>query len=410
MANSDIPFGDINLAQNPLQVKDVNFQLLLGQRNDLANWDDTVTRLATAHERFYRFLPAVLPPTLQNINNYFVEAVNWLQGKAATTNFIGIPNPAGIQSITQDLLNQFHDTWLPNFEANMNNDAAFQNFTQINEVIQSQLSSLGSIKVDSELDNVVKNFDQKIAQAEENFRSFLDEQKKDAVSQIEQAQALKEWAAYYTKVENDYSILVEGSHKLQLQTVRESLESDKSYKKWRWPLKICKRFDTGETSIADFRIGEARKRAFWFMMLAISILIPALLAIFWGKTIAHGVSNPFYINPSTKNLNVGYELYQKLKYLPLVFIVIVGYAFSNKNYRILSNLREQYRHRKTVSITLQGIIAGIDEDDANKDVRIKLVEIGAKAMFELKTIGHLTKRDSDSSPMAEIIQTILPGK
>ena len=94
-------------------------------------------------------------------------------------------------------------------------------------------------------------------------------------------------------------------------------------------------------------------------------------------------------------------------FVGLVLVPSLGYAFANKNYRIYSNLLEQYRHRATVAQTLQGILRSISEGEDNKDIRMSLTAVAAVAMFELKNVGHLSKRDGETLPMAEILQGVL---
>jgi len=410
MANSIRQFESLDLVSNPMQIRDVDFMQIYNARPDLSNWNDTIQRMSNAHDRLYSPVSPEITGSLTNINNYFIEAVNWFQGKAATANFVGIPQQGSLQAITQDAFNQFKDSWLPNFESNINNDQTFVMYEQVKKQVTAQVEKIGSIRVDKELHVVIKSFEAKVDKKEKSFNDFLSEKETETIGKIKRAKALEEWVKYYSLVETDYTILIEGSHRLKWQSLREKHADSPDFKKWRKPIDIVRRVTEENCSEKGFKFGEARKRALWFSVLAISVLVPACMGIFFGDKLPGGAVNPFFVDVNDDNLNLGTELYQKLKYLPLVLIPLFGYAFTNKNYRIFSNLREQYRHRKTVSVTLEGIIAGIDEKEKNTDIRVKLVEIGAKAMFDLKTIGHLSKRDSESSPMAEIVQTILPSK
>lgn len=410
MADAVKSFLSVDLTSNPALIRDVDFMQIYNARPELQGWSDTMRRMSEAHNRFYSPVNPEITGTLLNINNYFIEAVNWFQGKVATVNFIGIPQQGGIETITQDAINQFKDSWLPNFESNLNNDPTFVMYEQVKKQVTSQIENLGSIKADKQLQTVLNTFEAKVDKREKSFTDFLNEKETETIEKIRRAKALETWVTYYSLIEKDYTILIEGSHRLKFRSVKEKHKDAPDFKKWRLPIYMVRLVPEENCSEKGFKFGEARKRAIWFWVLAISVLIPACMGIFFGDKLPGGAINPFYIDVNDDNLNLGTELYQKLKYLPLVLVPLFGYSFTNKNFRIFSNLREQYRHRKTVSITLEGIIAGIDKNDKNTDIRVKLVEIGAKAMFDLKTIGHLTKRDSESSPMAEIVQTILPSR
>ena len=151
-------FEQIDLRSEPQRVNSIDFRELKGKRPDLIDWDNVMERLASAHGRFYQFNPDVTVGSLQNINNYLIEAVNWIQGKAQTSNFIAIAAPANWQSLPQDSLNQFRDSWLNNFESNMVNDQTFIMFEQVNRQLRVELSKLGSIKVDEGVTKVIDDF------------------------------------------------------------------------------------------------------------------------------------------------------------------------------------------------------------------------------------------------------------
>lgn len=97
-------------------------------------------------------------------------------------------------------------------------------------------------------------------------------------------------------------------------------------------------------------------------------------------------------------------------FLGFVLVPSLGYAAANKNYRIYSNLLEQYRHRATVARTLQGILRSVSEGEDNKDIRQSLAAVAAAAMFELKTVGHLTKHDGGNTPFTEVMYGLFGSK
>jgi hypothetical protein len=333
-----------------------------------------------------------------------IEALNWLLGKSPTANFIGITNAENTESITNEQLTQFRDSWLPNFESQFTD----QNFTITEQVfaqVQEMLASAGSIKTDSSLEKVIKKAKSELdvlhKQEEASLKDTIKTETDSALNKIATVQGLEEWMRYYIEVERKYSALIEGTHKLEYVGFREKHQENPAYTKITFPFRHKKVY----REIDGFKLGEARKRLLWFLFVGTIFTLPVVLS-FVNNQYIFGLKNLFYINESAP---LDYKLIalEKVRYLPALIIVSIGYAFSNRNYRILSNLREQYRHRGTVARTLQGIIRSIDKDDKDVDIKQKLVEIGAKAMFELKTIGHLTKRDSDNSPVNEIFQTFV---
>lgn len=97
------------------------------------------------------------------------------------------------------------------------------------------------------------------------------------------------------------------------------------------------------------------------------------------------------------------QLFAKISiYIGLFLIPTLGYSFANKNYRIYSNLLEQYSHREVVARTIQGVLARPRGDEYDEKVRQELANVAAAALFEQKTIGHLSKNEANSASILDI--------
>jgi len=71
---------------------------------------------------------------------------------------------------------------------------------------------------------------------------------------------------------------------------------------------------------------------------------------------------------------------------------------------IYSNLLEQYNHREVVAQTIQGILAKPRGDEDDEKVRHELANVAATALFEQKTVGHLSKNESNSASFLDILR------
>jgi hypothetical protein len=114
-----------------------------------------------------------------------------------------------------------------------------------------------------------------------------------------------------------------------------------------------------------------------------------------------------YLFTSVWHLNYKTQLWQILAYkLSAALLFGVLYASANKNYRIYSNLTDQVKHRSVVAKTIRGIILDENISDSQKDYKAELVAVGARAMFELKNTGHLTKKESAGPVIDSIRESI----
>ncbi len=151
------------------------------------------------------------------------------------------------------------------------------------------------------------------------------------------------------------------------------------------------------------------QRIVWFVILG-SVLIGQ--SLIFTSVLLNGKLHDFPIQDFIRSHNLNllvsneYVLAKISIFLGFILVPSLGYTFSNRNFRIYSNLLEQYRHRYTVATTLQGVLSNITESEDNKDVRTQLAGVAALAMFEMKNVGHLSKKDGDSVPLMGAIQGI----
>ena len=93
-------------------------------------------------------------------------------------------------------------------------------------------------------------------------------------------------------------------------------------------------------------------------------------------------------------------------WIPAVVILSIGYSFTTKNYRIYSNMLDQYKHRRAVARTAQGIILGANGSEEGKELRAAMTAAAASALFEHKVTGHLSKKEVESFGLFDVIRSI----
>jgi hypothetical protein len=147
-------------------------------------------------------------------------------------------------------------------------------------------------------------------------------------------------------------------------------------------------------------------RAVWYWAIAlfgIIFVLSSLIIVFEPSSI-HGWKPPEYLisgdNTQAK------QVYIKIAvYLPLAIILGMGYSFAMKNYRIVSNMLDQYRHRRAVARTAQGIIISL-KDEAYSDIRANVAASASKALFEHKATGHLSKKEAESLSPFDLLKSV----
>lgn len=153
------------------------------------------------------------------------------------------------------------------------------------------------------------------------------------------------------------------------------------------------------------------QRMIWFSVLGIVLVGQSLIfLVFLAKGTLRDLPFDDFIHGNLVSTLASNEyVFAKVSiFIGLILVPSLGYAFANRNYRIYANILEQYRHRATVAQTIQGILRYVDESEGNKDIRVSLATVAAVAMFEMKNVGHLSKRDGDTLPTGEVLQAIMP--
>lgn len=362
---------------------------------------------------------------------YYMQTIQWLNKQMALGAWIGVPQLTSYNDITEDVASNFSGH-AANVLSNLVNQSLFQQIQLMQGVLENTI--VQGIIDDIEAP-IEENFKQTLrdeqsavtvsldATQEEKARqltALFNEQMQqvrtagsDATSSFEQARALASWSEFYAGRVHQYELALYG----KVWPVNATARKLSTYRKYRKSLSMKERARTIlATIIAALRClrqgwaivyskisSYSGRRFLWFVLIALSIILIMavnLLSIYGTKTFL-GIN----VAPLKATHKDTLLFAKAATYLAVLFIPTIGYSFANKNYRIYSNLLEQYRHREIVAKTIQGILARPRGDDDDEAVRKELANVASVALFEQKTVGHLSKQEANSASIIDILRT-----
>lgn len=360
----------------------------------------------------------------------YVQAIQWLNKQTALTNFISVQQIAEYTDIDENISNNFN-SYVSQLKSYLGGQALFQQIQIMQGVIQNQIISDVSDSITTPLTDdfnrhlldskrdVTESMDKTKQENESQINKLYNDQiesirgaGQNAISQFEQARALANWSEFYAQKVSAYKKMVYGKG-YQQRFLHDKLASFRLYRKsldWKTRLMTlpqvrhgvaCCASEVGSYLLSRFT-SYSGKRTFWFSLLALGVLG----TIFINVASIYGVNNLLGIDfTKLRPTHNDTQLFAKIfVYIGAFLIPTLGYSFANKNYRIYSNLLEQYSHREVVAQTIQGILAKPRGDEDDEKVRHELANVAATALFEQKTVGHLSKNESNSASLLDIIR------
>ncbi len=196
----------------------------------------------------------------------------------------------------------------------------------------------------------------------------VEDETKKAISRVKSVEASREWSTYYEKYVTQEGV---------------SNFTRGGFKPWFARLGYW-----GE----NFYLLE-RKWAQWrSVWLAMLVALSLVLLIVSFAQISFGVDI----------LRVAAE---KLLAIPIYVVLGICFAFASRNFRINANLLADYRHKQIVAKVLENVVLSnaLEEKD---DLKVDLLQQGAKALFVAKNVGHLDKEAVEEFPIVELIKAI----
>lgn len=365
---------------------------------------------------------------------YYLQAVQWLNGEIALSSFVSVPQVINIDDIDESLASLFEQyvhSVLSAFRAEpMYNQvevtAAVSRATNLQSVEEELERALrtAEAKAGEVSDNTLRDINSTASSVQEIVRRDLEGSTRQlgdyteqslariredvdiAIGKLQQAVALDDWGVTYDADISDYEQRLNGMKWANGTVSRNLLSLVAHIKKIKWSWRVeCRNLlvlpwrililitKNVSTSLLIFKskfISYKFQRIAWFSLLGFFVALYVYMTLISTRSAdslsaAIGVDNNWYTRLTI--------------YLPIVIIIGIAYSFAVKNYRIYSNMIDQYRHRRTVAKTSQGIILSLSNTE-NETIRNEITAAAARALFEHRTTGHLTKKEADSmSPL-----------
>lgn len=222
--------------------------------------------------------------------------------------------------------------------------------------------------------------------SKKSIEEFIESKKAEAISSVSSAKINADWSEFYRERCNELKKDING------EIIRE-------FKLWKFPKSRYK------------KAGLKHLRNVWFFILLGTLFIYALIAglIFTGQGI-------FKIDSSIdENLKGFGRYFIGLTLYGVLAGMFLGYSYASRQLKIHQNLLEQYRHREIVSKTISGVVSAVmksksgtatpeEQTDIDKEELQQLVKVAASAMFEYRTIGHLSAKEGNSI-LSELINS-----
>jgi hypothetical protein len=387
---------------------------------------------------------------LPEVGNYtfYMDALRWLHFEMPLSNLVAVPQITTLDSVDPSVANSFKQYCdnlliqlrsLPIYTAVETSIAASsatisKSARQVAENLVSDKTSELNAAAESTVNDANARMSEQSGALNQTLQGFRDEQTQflndarqsitklteSAISQFQAAQALQRWGDSYDEQIEEYQLRLLGK-KWAIGTASRNFNSIKKlYQKhkqaqrtpvnyiftWlKWNLFFAVEciflLFKNAVSVASFwryKLNSySGRRTFWFSAIVIFIILfvtVSLLSLAEVKTInGFNVSRFTFLHNGQQNNN---QLYLKLTvYIPIAIILGIAYSFAIKNFRIYSNMLDQYLHRRNVAYTSQGIILSLTGNE-NADLRDTVTAAAATALFEQKNTGHLTKNETES--------------
>lgn len=376
---------------------------------------------------------------------YYTQTVQWLNGQIPLNVWANLPQINNLDQVDTTIADQFNNH-IVNFQNTIQNEVLYQQvqtmialdgalrsrpYDLLRESLVEEIQDAAATEASTtrqavqevrdnaigDINNLVASSEASIANSAATATQTLTDDKIRALSELRQAQVLTDWSSTYEAIIHELEEKIDG-RKYYKGVISHNLKSAVVY----WKHVRC----SWETDVRELPV-----KMKWGGRFIIAFLknIGSFISISYSKLISYrgqrnisflllaAISISFVTLSLLGSLNVegfaqfklsGDEFwYRKLTiYLPLIIIFGLGYSFAVKNFRIYSNMIDQYKHRRTVAQTAQGVIISLGESSSPEDKKIRdsMTQVAAQALFEHKVTGHLSKKEAESASLLEILK------
>ena len=367
---------------------------------------ESINRLTTIRQILIVAQESNIIATIPNIQEV-IQVYQWLNLQDVTLPWQGSPRLTEYAEITEDKSSQLNSV-VQQLTDHLNSDQTYKtgelllgairaqkklnteptlsSLLDIHEKRLSNLAAVSSDAISTQLADVTKGIDNRKAATIEEINKLAD----GKIADIKIADSLKEWQGYYDKLLDTQQTggkearptIIQSEGQIRLEDVINFVRLIS----WHYKRRRDRNYGY---------VDQTKKFKFWrtFWLIALVSLTIVL-------TIYFKLHDSFwsYTDDLTQILSI-----------KIATALLFGslYISANKNYRIYANLTDQTKHRAVVAKTIRTIVLDDKLDEKEEKYKQELVAIAAKAMFELKPIGHISKKEG-ASPLVEIFRDIRP--
>lgn len=355
---------------------------------------------------------------LQNIG-YWYEYMNilrWLRGEMGFGNFGPyLDQISDVSELTDGVIDNFLN-YLQALSDNLRNDQTY-NQIEISILALDHITPTNISKaIEEKTNSFIENVSEICEESKTDLLNIIENQTDLAISNINNAQSLSDWGEAFDREVDELHFKLYGekmnglwgrNYNSLVQKIR--VFCDDSF------CNVCKKLPKNLVILAFLLLRnlfnfvrvkysqatsiKGRRAASFFMLFALSL----------GMVIFPILNRFEIVNVDLLKFDSFSGWVNKIGiFLPLVAVLTISYSFNNKNYRIYSNILDQYRHRRVVGRTAQGIILNLNQSkEEDDDLRKIMISTAAVALFEHKNTGHLSKKEAESITLSNILKTMM---
>lgn len=258
------------------------------------------------------------------------------------------------------------------------------------------------------------------------------EEKELAQKQTELTEAKRIYEEMKTELEKDIAIIKE--KKTQLESDSLAVATNYLSKEFDLQFKVHEKESTGERreykrinkliekinkkigTKVKFKIQKKyhktgwliRRRNYYYATLVVVVfnLFIFIAGIFGGKVHIYGTTTSLDLGKLVSDGSNYYGLKYSIFLVVFLLLLYMGISFATNNYNTQRNLATLNRHRRNVAQTLENFLIG-SQFSKDQEIRNRLVEEAAKAMFTIQPTGYLTKKhNTTNTPAREVFNNV----
>lgn len=252
-------------------------------------------------------------------------------------------------------------------------------------------------------DSIIEKIKTNSVQVEKDLEK-VKKQTDETVTNIVGAEATEEWAQEYSEYIFPDVLLAKEVRAID-KIRKKHKETAKGWSKYLTKAWCFIKYNLQITYISQLKgiifysghsyFNISRRWRFWRSVFYVLLIAIAITYICYSLEFLNNTNSDFDSQDLIK------FAMEKLTFLPIVVLAAIGMAFSSKNYKINSNLLEDYKHRYLVAKTVQNILR-LPNIKKSIPLQNQFLSSGTSVIFEHRASGYNGK-DSDEKLLQKLV-------